>query len=212
MSYLDYFSRAMLFAQTNYQEQLSKLANTQFSKLTPTNFFEEYAWSVCSVGLNAKTVSKYFIQLIPNLQPYYKSFWDLNNFPDKQHMESLVLPLIHNQRKCDALWKGAKIINNGIKLFAWDKYRDHYLNEIHKLKTLPLIGPLNSITLARNIGIASPVVGDIHHLTRMAARWGFDNVDIMCRTISNTFVIQPKVIGLILWYSAATFGTNILEP
>lgn len=210
MSYLDYFNRAMVFAQTNYQENLSKLSKLNFRNLTPSNFFEEYAWCVCTTGMSAKTVSKYFQKLIPNLQPYFKSFWDYNSFPEKSQMEKLVLPVVHNQQKCDALWSGAKIINNGVKLFTWDKYRDHYLNDAHKLQAFPSIGSINSNTLSRNIGLVNVVIGDTH-LNRMAARWGFENADVMCKTISNSIVLQPRVIGLILWYSAATFGTNIPE-
>ena len=211
MTYMEYFNRAMLFAQTNYAEQLSKLANTHFRKITPTVFFEEYTWCVCTVGMSAKTVSKFFPKVITNLAPYYKSFWDTHNFPIKEIMDNQLHPIIRNRTKIDALWNGARIINNGIRLFGWDKYRDHYLSDVEKLKALPLIGSVNSFQLARNIGLLNAVIGDTH-LNRMTARWGFVDAEEMCKIISNHVVLQPKVIGLILWYAGSTFGTNIQEP
>lgn len=39
MGYLDFFNRAFAFAQTNYQEQLDRVAKMHFSRITPTAFF-----------------------------------------------------------------------------------------------------------------------------------------------------------------------------
>src|SRR5271155_1823211 len=92
MTYQDYFNRAMVFAQTNYQEQLSKLANTHFKKMAPTIFFEEYVWCICNTGLDSKKVSKYFPDLLKQIQPYRVSFWDLTSFPSAETMLSQLMP------------------------------------------------------------------------------------------------------------------------
>jgi hypothetical protein len=208
MSYMDYFNRAMVFAQTNYQDQLSKLANTHFHRMTPTFFFEEYAWTVCAMGINVKTASLYFTSMSKHLQPYYRAFWDLNYLPKEEDMKDKLIPFIHNEAKCNALWKTARIINNGVRLFGWDKYRNNFLDESNKLQALPFIGSSNCIQLARNIGLQRPGISGTH-LHRMAVRWGFQHPDDLCLAISKQVVLQTKVIGQILWYAGTTFGTNI---
>lgn len=48
LKYIDYFNRAISFAQTNYTDQLKRVYNTSFQSMTPTFFFEEYVW--CLIG------------------------------------------------------------------------------------------------------------------------------------------------------------------
>jgi hypothetical protein len=211
MDYQEYFNRAMVFAQTNYQEHLTKLANIHFRKLSPTAFFEEYAWCVCGVGFNAKSVAKFFPRLSKELAPFYRSFWDLNNFPKREEVIENILPLIHNEQKCQALWRGGQIINQGIKLYGWDRYRDNFLSTTTKLQVLPMIGISNSFQLGRNIGFKQPICAGGPHLIRMATRWGFESPEQMCIAISKHVVLQPRVIGQILWYAGSHFGTNISE-
>src|SRR5258708_10242687 len=134
MDYQEYFNRAMLFAQTNYQENLTKLANIHFRKISPTVFFEEYAWCVCSAGLTAKSASKFFPKLLKELIPFYRSFWDLNNFHKQEEITENILSIIHNEQKCQAIYRGAHIINQGIKLYGWDRYRDNFLSTVSKLQ------------------------------------------------------------------------------
>jgi hypothetical protein len=210
MDYVQYFNRAMVFAQTNYQEQLTKLANTHFQRMTPTFFFEEYSWTVCTVGLNTNTVNKYFTSMSKNLHFLYNSFYDLNSLPSKDATKVSLLPFIRNEAKCEALWKTARTLNNGIKLFGWEKYRDNFLDTTQKLQALPFIGSINSSQLARNTGINKASIEGTH-LHRMAVRWGFKHPDDLCEAISKYVVMQPKVIGQILWYAGTTFGTNISE-
>src|SRR5271165_170199 len=191
MSYRNYFNRAMVFAQTNYNEQLVKLANTHFKKMAPTAFFEEYIWCVCNTGLGSKTVSKYFPNLLKEIQPYRVSFWDLKSFPSAETMSARLMPLIHNQSKCQAIQAGAHIIHNGIRLFGWDAYRDNFLSSTKKLQALPMIGPLNSIQLGRNIGFVQSIASGAH-LVRMASHWGFDSPEALCKEIAKHVVLQPR--------------------
>lgn len=208
--YIEYFNRALLFTQTNYQERLERLAKLNFTKLSPTIFFEEYVWCVSCVGLNFKTVSKFFPTLSKELIPLYRSFSDIYNFPSENSFREASLKIFHNEDKINAILKCAHIMNNGIKLFGWEKYKDNFLNETNKLEALPFIGPINSKHLARNIGLSSDIMEGAH-LNRLAVRWGFDSVNALCQDIQKRINLPLKVIGLILWYTAATFGTNISE-
>ena len=52
LNYVDYFSRAMNFAQTNYHQQLKSFNNTFFHKLAPTIFFRKYCETICDLTNN----------------------------------------------------------------------------------------------------------------------------------------------------------------
>jgi hypothetical protein len=208
----EYFNRAMVFAQTNYQEQLTKLSNIHFRKIAPTAFFEEYSWCVCAVGLNTKSVSEYFPQLLKEINSlYYQSFrnsWD-RDFPSQKEMMDKSISIINNEKKSGALWQGARIINQGLKLYGWDRYRDNFLSSPTKLQVLPLIGSSNSGQLARDIGLTKDIYTSDTYLLHMIDRWGFASVNEMCLDISKRVVLQPRIIGQILWYAASHFGINI---
>jgi hypothetical protein len=204
LDYQEYFNRAMVFAQTNYQEQLDKVAKTQFRKLSPTSFFEEYVWCVCCVGEEPQTVSEYFPALTQRLTPFYHSFWDLNNFPKQEEIKERVLEVFPNHDKFHAIINCASIINKGIKLYGWDFYRDNFLNKPEKLVALPMMGIVSSRQLARNVGASAKTISS-SRLYNLASHWGFVSVDEMCKTIQKHVPMQIKVIELILWYAATTF-------
>lgn len=207
MDYVTYFNRAMLFAQTNYQDQLTKLANTHFKRMTPSFFYEEYAWAVCILGLDLKEVATWFASMCKQIHPYFKSFSDLKSFPSEMEMKEKISSFMIIEDKIKALHRGADIIYAGSRLYGWTTYRDNYLNTVKKLEVLPMIGSINSSQLARNIGLNKAGISGTH-LNQMAARWGFKHPDDLCESISKHVVLQPKVIGQILWYAGHTFGTN----
>lgn len=207
MSYIDYFNRALVFAQTNYQDQIQKVIKTQFLKLSPTHFYEEYAWCVyCCDGTHTGAYQK-FPPLAQALSPFYHSFWDLNNFPKRDAIKDSVMTTIDSEKKFDALYQCADTINRGIKLFGWDTYRNRFLDCPEKLCVLPMIGLNGANQLSRNIGVTSELVsGD--RLYHLAKHWSFENSTDMCKKIQKHVPMQLKIIELILWYSTATFPNS----
>lgn len=208
MGYMDYFNRAIAFAQTNYQDQLAKLSRTHFIKLSPTNFFEEYAWSVSCVNENLHEVSRFFPELSKRLSPFYTCFWDLNNFPNIEEIKPQLISLNNSEKKTEALITCADIINRGIKLFGWDNYKDNFLSTPEKLCVLPVIGMSGAKQLCRNIGISSEVLSTAK-LHQLAVHWGFEDSKLLCAAIQQHVNMQLKVIELVMWYASATFETTI---
>jgi hypothetical protein len=203
LSYLDYFNRAMVFAQTNYQDNLEKVSKTQFPKLSPTRFFEEYVWSVCCLHSTIEESSELFLKLSKKLEPYYHSFWDLNSFPKSDELKNTLLAIVDNNQKVDAIINTASIINKGIKLYGWEFYRDNFLNTSIKLTALPMLGIVSTRRLSRNIG-SCEVVGNIR-LHKLATHWNFEDSISLCEAIQKHVPMQLKIIELILWYTVTTF-------
>lgn len=209
LDYTQYFSRAILFATTNYQAELSKLANASFKRISPTSFFEEYVWTICNINSNIKIVATYFPQLMYELKPYFFSFGD-SEFPNKELMKEYVTTLVESPAKFEAIVRGAQIVNRSIKLFGWDQYRDNFLDTAQKLRAFPLLDKGRAHSLAYHIGLSSELFHDTAMLKVMAMHWGFGNdpsaVAEMCKAIGRQYVLQPRVIAMVLWLSGVTFG------
>lgn len=211
LGYQDYFSRAMLFAQSNYQENLVKISNIHWGKITPTFFYQEYAWSVCSLGIGPKLAIKFFPQFLNEIGTLYyqgvRSPRD-KNFPRREETIAKSLSIVQDEEKCQALWEGANIIVQGTTLYGWDRYRLNFLSTTKKLQVFPMIGPATAQQLAKNIGLHKDMFAGDPHLTRMASRWGFQSPEALCTCIAKHVVLQPRVIGQILWYAGAHFGVD----
>ena len=204
LGYVDYFNRALVFAQTNYQEQLDKVAKSNFRRITPTAFFEEYVWCLSCVDSNPETVSKFFPELSRQLVLFYNSFWDLNNFPKEEIVKNWIVNVNKSEKKFEQLYRCANIINRGIKLFGWEEYKDNFLNSPEKLCVLPGIGATGACHLSRNVGIWNDVISS-SQLQELATHWGFENSQMLCLSLQKHFALQLKVIDMVLWYAVHTF-------
>lgn len=207
LSYLDYFNRALVFAQTNYHDTLNKITKSNFSKISPTFFFEEYVWNVLNIGITVSQASKLFIEISNYLPIFYDNFRETSSFPTEDSINNSMLPVLQDDVKLHAIYNCAQIINRGIKLFDWDLYKKEYLNTVEKLNILPLIGMYEANLLARSIGVSFNVI-ERPPLHSLATNWKFDSVTELCMAIQKNVPLQLKVIEVVLWYSAITFNTN----
>jgi hypothetical protein len=208
-NYIAYFNKALVFAQTNYQEQLDALVKNNIQTIAPSTFLKEYAWSVYCSGMNVKTVSSFFPKLLNAISPFYEFFRNPNAPINAGEIREQILMICPNQKKADAIIKTAYIINNGIKLLSWEDYRKNFLSDIDKLIALPYMGDTNVRHLARNIGLIDDIGGI--HLHRLCARWGFNSSQELCLDLQKKFLLRLSIIELILWYSTMTFGTKLPE-
>lgn len=204
LSHLDYFNRAMAFAQTNYQVQIDKLAKTQFSKLSPTRFFEEYVWIACCEQSTAQEASDTFLYFSKELYNNYYSFWHLND-PIKINFIFDKLLGHLNELKVKAIIDSATIISKGIKLFGWEYYRNNFLDTSYKLLAFPLVSEYSAKTLSINIGNSSEAINN-YRLQYLAKHWNFYDVKELCSAIQKHIPMQLRIIELILWYSNYTFA------
>jgi hypothetical protein len=65
------------------------------------------------------------------------------------------------------------------------------------LGTLPYLGKVNRYLLARNLGI--DVAKPDRHMVRLAKRFGFDDVQLMCQFIHDKTGDRIGTIDVILW-------------
>jgi hypothetical protein len=194
LSHIDYFSRAMLFAQTNYNEELRKLSNIFFNKMAPTMFLTEYISVIAG-------------DLVPagHLNLFFHSFIMLNDFPTFEQTSAKLTAI--DKEKQQAIYQTAKILNNGMILFGWTKYRDNFLGSPSKLQALPLIDAVKALQLGRQLGFMDCYLAD-PILIKMANHWHFETTNNLIYELANKFVLQHKIIGQILLYSAQTFGID----
>lgn len=204
LSYIDYFNRAMVFAQTNYQDNIDKVSKTHFHKLSPTRFFEEYVWSICCVHSDPMSASKLFPPLSKELKLYYNSFWDLNAFPKSEELIIKLSKLIDNDKKLHAIIDTALVVNKGIKLYGWEFYRNNFLNTPIKLTAMPMLDLIEATHLSRNIGSSSEVIRNMR-IHKLAVHWRFENTKELCESIQKSVPMQLKIIDLILHYAVSTF-------
>lgn len=204
VDYYNYFNRAMVFAQTNYNDQLQRIYKVSFKTITPTFFFEEYVWCLIGGQDDPYGASEKFPKLISHLMPYCQSFWDLNNFPLEEKMEAKFAELPLSKTQVRALHSAAYIINQGSRLFGWDEYKRNFLSSSGKLIALPGLTLLNSKHLSQNIGnvLEHNSCPKLHSL---AIHYKMQDAENFVNTIGKNFQISKRVIGRILWYAATTF-------
>lgn len=201
--YINYFSRALKFGQTNYQDELTKASRVHFKSLSATTFLEEYAGAMLSTKLNIHEFEEY-PKLIKSLAPYCHAFWDLNNFPTKDKMEGIFQKFNLSDEQFSSIHKTASIVSQGIRLFGWDRYRNNFLSSPGKLTALPGLGLTGAKVLSINIG-GEYDPDSYQCLHNLALRFKFRHAEEMCKTLQKNFPMSIRTIGTILWYSTNTF-------
>lgn len=195
-----YFTKAKIFADKFYSEDIQRMQAVDWDAVGPGLFFEEYVWVACATGFSAKAVSKFIDRLIDKLGWYDELA--LEQFED---VFERVRSILNNRDKIKAMHKTAKMIREGVFETGWDKWKQDYMSTPEKLQKLPYIGKITCFHLARNIGLMEVVKPDLH-LVRMARHWGYKDCVTMCKDV------RPKgmplgIVDYIFWIAAATFGT-----
>lgn len=198
--YIDYFNRALVFAQTNYHLQLMKLMKISFIKLVPTIFFEEYIGVILRDDDSKFLEEQTFLTLIKSFNDFYPSFYH-PSFPSK---EELLSSNLIDHKSFDDIYLCASILHRGIKLFNWTEYKRHYLSSVEKLMILPGLNTDKAKKLARNIGLTTQDISN-GEINKLASHWKFDTATDLCLAIQKHVPMQLKVIESILWYSTHHF-------
>ena len=201
--YFSFFQRAMVFAQTNYNQELTRVNNINFIKLSPIIFFEEYCWEICMIDSTNEEVSSYIYDLLDAISPLCHAFLD-NNFIDEINPNQLAL--LKDEQKIQAIIKTWKIMLNGIKLFYWDDYKDNFLSSVQRLSILPLMNQERAERLSDCICGAKYFGGP--RLRYLAKHWGFGDPLVLCQNIQKSVNMKVQVIGIILLYAFITFIEN----
>jgi len=205
ISYMEYFNRALVFFQDNYQDIADRVTKNKFFKITPVFFFEEYIWNIILLGSSYTEATDTYSSIKDNLWLFSSSFRDINYFPTYDVVVNNFQILAPDKIK--AINRCAYIINQGIKLFGWETYKDNYLNNIDKLCMLPMIASVEAEKLGQNIGIKELSYPPI--LALLSEKLGFVSPNFLYVEIQKKVPFSLRLIELILWYSAITFNKDL---
>ena len=185
-----------IFAKTivideGYLDEVSWQSNLRFDDLDESTFLRELAWVVLSSGMRERVIRNLFERIS-------KCFYN---------WASAEL-IVGNEDRC--FHEATKVFNSKPKILAIinaaNKVKNvgfHQLkktireNPIERLQDFSYIGPITVYHLAKNIGL--PVAKPDRHLTRIANREGYSDVQKFCNEISRLSGDSIPVVDIVLW-------------
>ena len=170
MQTLNFFRIAEQYVKSNCNDELLRTEQRKFEDQSASSFLDQYTYVVFNSGMKNQVAKKI-------LQRFIESGSDpnaINHLAKKEAIKQLHL-------KYKEWFQGLRDAN--------DKFE--------YLESLPMMGPITKYHLARNMGIdcAKPD----RHLQRLADRFGYSNVQTMCREIANESGYRIGTVDLILW-------------
>jgi len=168
----DFYDKAYKFSVENYKKDIDWITNLKQSNITDDIFFSEYVWVVLCSGFSVKGAQAISDKLRENFD-----------------LKVIKHPL--KRKAIEIGWNNYKIWWKHIKNLKTDEVKLEFLD------TLPHIGGITKYHLGKNIGlnVAKPDV----HLTRLADKYGFADVQFMCDTIGNHVGHERRLVDQILW-------------
>ena len=174
-----------------YEEEITWQADQLPGAVSEREFLREAAWVVYCSGFREATVRRHF------------DFLSLCFFDWSSAMQislsadlciSTAMHAIANRRKHSAV----AAIAGRVAEATYPAFKRTFLQEpIATFRTLPFLGPVTAIHLAKNLGF--DVAKPDRHLVRLKDRFGFNNVEEMCQSIATSSGDSVKVIDLVLW-------------
>lgn len=161
------------------------------NSLTETEFLREYAWVVLNSGFREAVVRKYFSYISLCFCDWESAAAIVQN---SEACIACATYVFGNTRKLKAVAETAgKIEREGFEAL---RLRIE-ANGISELERLPYIGTVTKFHLAKNLGL--DVAKPDRHLVRVASRFGYKDVQKMCRDIFDFCGDKISVADLILW-------------
>lgn len=168
----------------NHSKEIEWCKNIRLSDITPWRFYQEYSWVVINSGMKNRVA-----------EGIHSRFW--HGFQGEWEYSDPDFNAVRHQSKNRALqtvYQDLATVFNQLKSAP---------DRLEYLETLPHIGPVTKYHLARNLGIdcAKPD----RHLVRIAAFFGYDDVQKFCQEIADKTGDRIGVVDLIWWrYAEST--------
>lgn len=177
--------------ETEYTREITWQESLRVSNLSEAAFLREYAWVVLNSGFRESVIRKHFDFLSLCFCDWESASAISEN---ERACISSALAVFRNRRKLDAIANTARLIEK--RGFGWLK-SNFELEPIPTLTSLPFIGRVTAWHLAKNIGL--DVAKPDRHLVRVADRFGYSDVNEMCRDIAREVGDRIAVADLVLW-------------
>lgn len=185
------FEDALSYCKENYPAELEWAKGTSpetFKKLSAKKFLEEYCWVVYASGFKVSTVESVF----PRLRKAFKDF-ELDSLARMRSLSG-VLSVFNNKRKADCFLKGSRAIADE----GFPKFKRRLKERgVCVLESLPGIGPITKIHLAKNIGLVDEAKPDIW-LVR-AAEACDTTVNDLVTFLRKQYNLSRHVVDVVLW-------------
>lgn len=169
-----FFNKAKVFMIENgYEDEIVWVEKQKFNEIDENHLFKQYVWVVLNSGFDNKKAEKIYDQ-------FFENNMDFN--------------VIKHELKKQAIKTG---LDNHKEWFKKIKSLKTDEEIISYIQTFPFMGNITKYHLARNIGI--DVAKPDRHMNKVAAKFGYSDVNAMCKDISKTVDEKIGVIDTILW-------------
>jgi len=166
---IEFWGQAEKYCLDNFGKEVDTVEKRFFVASNAPSFFFEYVFVVLNSGMKNQIAEKIYHHFLEEYNP------NVIGHPMKR--DAVRLALTQYPKWFEALRE------------AKDK--------VAYLDTLPMIGPITKYHLARNLGIdcAKPD----RHLVRLAEKFGFKDVQVMCEALANHSGWRVGTVDVILW-------------
>ncbi|EQB65179.1 MAG: hypothetical protein AMDU3_IPLC00003G0031 [Thermoplasmatales archaeon I-plasma] len=171
----DLLHKAYEYSSSTHPDELEWARKLSGVVPTPDLFLGEYIWVVLASGFSAKAARSVERKLYGG--------------DGKLHPDA-----VKNRGKRNAVEMASR---EYIQWFNAFNSKSSDAEKLDYLETLPYIGPVTKYHLGKNLGM--DVAKPDRHLQRLADRWGFRDVQQMCRVISLGSGYSIAVVDQVLW-------------
>jgi hypothetical protein len=159
--------------------------------VTETEFLKQYAWVVLNSGFREAVVRRHFSYISLCFCDWESATAIVQN---AQACVDCATAVFGNTRKLRALIETARTIESE----GFEAFRQRIeVDGVSGLERLPYIGTVTKFHLAKNLGL--DVAKPDRHLVRVADRFGYNDVQKMCRDIFDLCGDKIAVADLVLW-------------
>jgi len=197
--YLDakeYLLSAGYAGEIDWQDDLD------FDLLTETAFLRESAWVVLSAGIAERVVRSVF----PRITEAFCNWVGASEIVENADISRAnALQIFRHEGKVSSILE----IAHRVHTLGFQEFRSRISREeLVFLRTLPFIGDVTALHLAKNLGIN--VEKPDRHLCRVSSHLGFSCPMEMCTLLAEELAEKRSVVDLVIW-RFATVRRDYLE-
>lgn len=186
--------------EAGFADEIDWQEEVTLDHLDEPTFLRESAWVVLSAGFRETVLRRRFGKVS-------EAFLDWSSadliMSKRETCRSDALLAFGNQRKIDAILViVGRVAVEGIETIRKEITR----RGTEFIRELPFMGPITARHLAKNLGVV--MVKPDRHLTRLAAKTGYDSAEQMCRTIAEVVGDSLSVIDIVFWRYATLANSS----
>lgn len=174
-----------------YVQEIEWQQSLHASNASESQFLREYAWVVLNSGFRESVVRRRFDYISLCFCDWESA--EVIETNGQACVES-AFAVFRNRRKLNAIVETARRVSRCGFLHIKSMLDE---GAVSVLCDLPFIGPVTMWHLAKNLGV--DVAKPDRHLVRLARRFGYDDVNRMCRDIQAEAGDRVAVVDLVLW-------------